>query len=69
MRRLPRRYDDQEFAILSACIKPWERWTVTERKAWTTPRHGFRQFASPNVTPIEHYQPMTARPPKIQSAV
>ena len=55
--KLQRRYDEQELMILSACIKPYERWTVAERKAWAVKCYGFRQFAAPNITPIERYRP------------
>jgi hypothetical protein len=34
MAKLPKRYTDQEFESLSACIKPYEKWTIAERKVW-----------------------------------
>jgi hypothetical protein len=57
--KLKRRYSKEEFAILSACIKPYERWTIAERKSWARTCYGFRQFAAPNITSIEHYRPET----------
>jgi hypothetical protein len=57
MTKLPRRYSEQEFARLSEAIKPVERWTAAERRAWLIDCYGFRHFAAPNITPIEHYWP------------
>jgi hypothetical protein len=57
MGKLQRRYTEQEFATLAMCIKPYERWTAAERKAWAVECCGFRQFAAPNITPIEFYWP------------
>lgn len=31
MSKLPTRYTEQEFATLSAYIKPYEKWTIAER--------------------------------------
>ena len=61
--KLQRRYSKAEFAILSECIKPYERWTVAERKSWARLGYGFRQFAAKNITPIEHYRPQPPMPP------
>lgn len=57
MSKLPRRYNDLEFANLVVCIKPYERWTATERRAWAADCYGFRHFTAANITPIEHYRP------------
>ena len=57
MSKLPRRYSDREFATLVVCIKPYERWTAAERRAWAIDCYGFRHFAAANVTPLEHYWP------------
>jgi hypothetical protein len=57
MGKLQRRYSAQEFETLSACIKPYERWTAAERRAWAIDCYGFRQFTASNITPIEHYWP------------
>jgi hypothetical protein len=61
--KLQRRYSKQEFEILSACIKPYGQWTAAERKSWAATCYGFRQFAAPNITPIEHYWPDSRIPP------
>ena len=47
MSKLPRRYSDREFATLVVCIKPYERWTAAERRAWAIDCYGFRHFAQP----------------------
>jgi hypothetical protein len=60
--KLKRRYSAEEFAVLSATIKVYERWTSAERKAWARTCYGFRRFAASNVTPIEHYQPQPPMP-------
>ena len=57
MGKLTRRYTKSELEILSECIKPYEQWTATERKAWAVECCGFRQFAAKNITPIEFYWP------------
>ncbi len=49
---LPRRYAEQEFASMKACIKPVERWTAHEHKAWTANQGGFRHFDASNITPL-----------------
>ena len=58
MGKLAKRYTDQEFATLSVCIWPYEKWTSAERKAWAADDcFGFRQFSAANITPIEFYWP------------
>ena len=57
MTKLQRRYTPLEFETLVACIKPVERWTRQEHRAWEIEQTGFRHFAAGNVTPIEHYWP------------
>ncbi len=56
MAKLPRRYTEHELATLKVCIKPYERWTVGERKLWAIECYGFRHFAAANITPLEHYR-------------
>lgn len=57
MGRLPRRYNEWELETLVMCVKPVEKWSSEERKAWAKDRTGFRHFAAPNVVPFEHYLP------------
>jgi hypothetical protein len=55
MSKLPRRYAERDFDIKTACIKPVEHWTTSEKKAWLVEQRGFRHFSSPNA--IENYKP------------
>ena len=57
MSKLTRRYDPYEFETLVMCIKPVERWTAAEHKAWVKTQTGFRHFQASNVVPIEHFIP------------
>jgi hypothetical protein len=57
MAKLTARYQPEEKARLLATVKPVERWTKYEQQLYARSHYGFRHFAAPNITPIEHYQP------------
>ena len=67
MAKLNPRYNKYELATLLVCIKPVERWTRSELRAYSRDgdRGGFRHFFAPNITPIERYRP---KPLPVQTA-
>jgi hypothetical protein len=53
MAKLTPRYTKYELETSLMCIKPVERWTAAEHKAWAKDCTGFRHFTASNITPIE----------------
>jgi hypothetical protein len=65
--KLKQRYSKYELVTLLECIKPYERWTKDELKAWARDGScsGFRHFIAANITPIERYRP---KPSPVQAS-
>jgi hypothetical protein len=60
MAKLKPRHTKPELNTLLVCIAPVESWTRDDLRAWKREgvnAAGFRHFAAPNITPIEHYRP------------